>query len=597
MEDQILAIAHGRHGHFRSTCPACSDSRKGANKREPCLSLDVDADGVLYHCWHCGLQGKAFYTREHNINIPKPRQVTGPRPTPASQEIMFKRELTPQGAAYLESRGIDAGVARHFLVGSDTRYFRRLQRETGAIAFPFFNEAGEVEAVKYRSIEEKDFSAQGAARSMFGAHRWTKGKDIIITEGEIDQLSVVMAFGLGDLPNIGSAPHGAPAKVSDSIDNPRLAFMERLAPYFEEARRVFVGVDMDGPGEALAEEIVRRIGRAKCWRVRWREKDANEVLVKHGGSAILEDINTAQPWPMAGLYDVDHYEEQIALYSEKGFNPGFSTGYDTLDEYYTVEPGQLTVVTGLPGSGKSELVDQIMVNLAENNGFRFAICSWENPPAVHIMKLAAKRGRVNPFRGDKDAFDKRRMDRSIKWVKEHFLFLEDHTEEPATLNSILDRLRAAILRYGIRGAVIDPYNYIVQDNSLEERKWIEDMLARVRRFAIANGVHIWFVAHPTKIQPNADGSSRVPKGNDISGSAAWFSKTDNGITVHRDPTEPYVAQVHVWKVRYQWIGKLGMTLLAYDKDTTRFVDNNPDDPLWSIPGIEDDPLADEEVPY
>jgi len=582
MEHPILSLASGRSGHFRAPCPFCSSTRSPANRRDKCLAVDVEADRVVWYCHHCSDKGAVPF--ETNS---RPR----PAPTPAPRKDMAPiiRPMNQAVREFLISRSISTDTAEAFQVGASSRWFGKIQANAEAIALPFIDADGRIEYVKFRSLEGKDFSSEGKPRTLFGSQLWQMGRDIIITEGELDTLAVAEAVGL-ETYNIGSVAAGAMAKPSDSLDNPRLAFLQPLADFFEKASRVLIAVDMDGPGNILAEEIVRRIGRAKCWRVNWRRKDANEVLAL-GVEAVREDLSAASAWPMAGLYDAIHYQDQIDKYLAEGFKPGLSTGYSFLDDYYTVEGGQLTVVTGLPGSGKSEFVDMLMVNLAEASGWKFAICSWENPPAVHIMKLAAKRGRMNVFKGRE--VNSAKLARCTRWVNDHFLFLEDHSEEPATLDSILDRLRAAILRYGIKGAVIDPYNYIVRDKGIEERVWIEDMLARVRRFAQTNGLHIWFVAHPTKIQPNGDGTTRVPKGNDISGSAAWFAKTDNGITVHRDQSEPHIAQVHIWKVRYQWIGKIGMSLLAYDLDTSRFIEAGYDDPLADDPF--EDPLADHQA--
>lgn len=589
MEDRILALAAGKRGHSRSICPFCSDTRSGANKRERCLSLEPVTDGVKYTCWHCSAQGFAPYDR-----APVQRTQSAPRlpnPTPKREHhpmpTITRKPLSEEAKSFLQDeRKISIETAERYGCFSAARRFRKAG-EAPAVGFPYFD-GDEVQAAKYRAVTMKDFVADGAARSMFGSDQWVMGQDILVTEGELDTLAVADCLPADRQVNVGSVPHGGLPKAASSDDNHKLSFMETMAPYFEAAQRVLIAVDMDAAGENLANEIVRRVGRAKCFKVTWREKDANDVKIVYGPEAVLADIDAATPWPMNGLYEAEHYADQIADFAKKGFQPGYSTGYDGLDNFLTIEPGQLTVVTGLPGSGKSELVDQIMVNLAEMQDMAFAICSWENPPPIQIMKLAAKRARCNPFKSN--SFDTGKMERAIKWVQGHFVFLEDHSDEPATIDSILDRIRAAVLRYGIRGAVIDPYNYIVKDPGQEERVWIEAMLARVRRFCITNGVHIFFIAHPQKIQPNADGSTRVPRGNDISGSAAWFSKTDNGITVHRDPEEPFVAQIHIWKIRFQWIGKIGMTMLAYDTDTTRFTDAD-DDPLDVFGDKEnDDPL-------
>ena len=53
-------------------------------------------------------------------------------------------------------------------------------------------------------------------------------------------------------------------------------------------------------------------------------------------------------------------------------------------------------------------------------------------------------------------------------------------------------------------------------------------------------------------------------------SAAWFAKADCGVTVHREKEDPHVAQIHVWKCRFSWVGKQGQSNLVYDVGTTKY---------------------------
>jgi len=102
-----------------------------------------------------------------------------------------------------------------------------------------------------------------------------------------------------------------------------------------------------------------------------------------------------------------------------------------------------------------------------------------------------------------------------------------------------------------------------------------------KQFAMANDVHVFFVAHPTKMQKASDGSLPVPTGYDISGSAAWFAKADLGLTAHR-PTpgeQGEQTEVHVWKVKRKWMGDLGHINLWYSADAHQYV------PIGSVPTV------------
>ena len=94
---------------------------------------------------------------------------------------------------------------------------------------------------------------------------------------------------------------------------------------------------------------------------------------------------------------------------------------------------------------------------------------------------------------------------------------------------------------------------------MSETDWISEMLTQLRVFAQSHGIHLWFVAHPTKMMRGTDGKVPAPKGYDISGSAAWFAKADVGLSVHRpDPVDNAISEVHVWKCRFSWVGKQGV---------------------------------------
>jgi twinkle protein len=109
--------------------------------------------------------------------------------------------------------------------------------------------------------------------------------------------------------------------------------------------------------------------------------------------------------------------------------------------------------------------------------------------------------------------------------------------------------------------VIDPYNYLELDrNNTTETDAISLMLTRVQKFCKANDVHTWFVAHPSKIQRSGTDQPR-PDGMSISGSMAWWAKTDCGLTVHRGDGN---VQIAVWKCRYRWAGTQGETTLLWN---------------------------------
>ena len=97
---------------------------------------------------------------------------------------------------------------------------------------------------------------------------------------------------------------------------------------------------------------------------------------------------------------------------------------------------------------------------------------------------------------------------------------------------------------------------------LSETQYISQELTKIRRFARFNGIHIWVVAHPTKLSKNASGQYDPPTMYDIAGGAHWRNKADNGICVYRD-FQTNITEIIVQKIRFKEIGKLGSVSLKY----------------------------------
>ena len=540
----------------RVVCPFCLPERKKKNIKD--MTLTRKSDGaVLYYCHHCFAEG--------SVQPPKQERKLSAVPNP----VITSERLDENHYAYLASRGISRETADRAKLFSANKWFAKLGRATDSIGFPYFRN-GALVAAKYRSIEEKDFTQEGGgAHDFFGLEHVEKGQPLIIVEGEMDCLSAMEA----GLTNVVSVPAGAPIKVADGkvlpSEDKRFAYVWNAREIIDAAPYVVLATDQDTPGQALAEELARRIGKEKCRVAKFDKKDLNEVLLDDP-SQVRTVINAAEPYPISGISEADKFKQSIEDLYAKGNGRGISTGYPSLDEIYTVGPSQLTVVTGYPSSGKSNFVDQMMVNLARDNDWKFVVCSFENQPETHIVRLMEIYTQMR-FHDGRDRMDAATRDRAFKWVNDHFIFMDTNGEEPSTLDSILERARASVKRMGVRGMVIDPYNYIdMTRKDVAETEAISNMLTKVRKFCMAHEVHCWFVAHPAKMTRSGNDQPR-PDGMSISGSMAWWAKTDCGITVHRG--QGAVVEIAVWKCRYRWIGSQGETSLLYNKTAGVYTEN------------------------
>ena len=538
----------------RVACPYCSAERRKSNQKDMTLTRKTDG-AVVFHCHHCQTSGSVQPQQERILSaVPNPTIVSN--------------KLQDQHYAWLATRGISHQTADKMKLFAAEKYFGKLGKTADAIGFPYFRK-GALVAAKYRSFPEKDFTQDsGGAHDFFGIDLVKKDQPLIIVEGEIDCLSL-MELGY---ENVVSVPSGAPIKVADGkvlpSEDKKFAYVWNAREILDAVPYIILATDQDTAGQALAEELARRIGKEKCRLAKFEKKDLNEVMLDDP-TKVGDLLASAAPYPVSGISDAGSYYERLNELYTKGTGKGYSTGYASVDEIYTVAPAQLTVVTGYPSSGKSNFVDQIMVNLADKHDWKFAVCSFENQPEIHISRLMEIYTKRRFFDG-KDRMSESDKEIAFKFVKEHFLFIDTNGEEPSTLDSILERARVAVKRMGVRGLVIDPYNYIELPRSDgTETNAISDMLTRVQKFCKAHDVHTWFVAHPSKITRQGTEQPR-PDGMSIAGSMAWWAKTDCGLTVHR---KDHHVEISVWKCRYRWVGTQGETTMIYNKTAGTYSEN------------------------
>lgn len=557
--DYGISIPHGRTGEVQTTCPQCSESRRKKNAK--CLSVNVD-DGVFV-CHHCGWAGclKSGEDRKANANWWKPKAYRKPE---------FKPQ-TPEDRVYewFNKRGISRGTVDRLGISYGKAWMPQVEDYVGTIQFPF-KRGDEVINVKYRDGQKNFRQERDCERVLFGLN--DLAETTIIVEGEIDKLSLDEA----GMTNSVSVPDGAPAPDAKNY-TAKFDFLESCEKDIEIVKTWIIAVDSDAPGSTLQEELTRRFGPDRCKIVVWPDdcKDANDVLINHGKDKLRECIAQAKPCPISGIYDVLSMEAQIVSLFKQGVDRGVDIGWGNMRDMLRVRPGEWTVVTGIPGSGKSEWLDATVLNLAKNHGWRFGIFSPENQPlALHFAKLAEKHVGLPFFEGPTKRMDANDLLTAAAFAQEHFYFILPGEDDSWGLDNVLALATVLVVRNGIRGLVIDPWNEIehVRPASMTEPEYISLALTKIRRWARKHGVHVWLVAHPTKLRKNDDGTYPVPTPYDISGAAHWRNKADYAIAVHRPDQRQNLSEVHVQKVRFKSIGRLGVARFTWDKITGRYTE-------------------------
>jgi len=535
-------------GEIKTICPQCSHVRK--KKAYPCLNVNLDKN--VWHCWHCDWSGGLK---------------DGPKIAPVITRTYRKPEYVrnatglPDGVVqWFEKRGITQAVLTRNNIGHGSAYFPQVEEERTCVMFPYYR-GTEVINVKYRTADKLFRMAGGAERALYGLN--DIDTRLVWVEGEIDKLSVEISGVMSCV----SVPDGAPAETTKNYSN-KFEFLE--AEELNRATTHVIAVDSDGPGRRLEEELIRRLGRENCLIVRWPDgcKDANDVLKAYGAEVLRGHIDAAQPLPIEGAHPASEFLEQLDDYYANGMPKAFSTGWKTVDGYYSVLPGEWTLITGIPGDGKSEWLDAMSMNLARNEGWVFGVFSPENlPVAYHLQKLAEKYIGKPFANGPTERMTASEKDVAASFIDQHYVFM---LPESPTLEALLEIAKQLVRRRGIRGLIIDPWNEVDHSRTaqLSETEYISLALGKIRAFARNHGVHVWIVAHPTKLFKRDDGNYPCPTPYDVSGSAHWRNKADNCVAVWRDRINPSQdVEIHVQKVRKRFVGAPGCAILKWDSVT------------------------------
>jgi twinkle protein len=300
---RLRSYAQGEH---RTTCPKCSHTRK--KKTDPRLAVKIDGEGgAAWQCHHCPWTGNVPSERRDDFGLPPIRKPVA-RPVPVENadkpDTMYE---------WFEKRGISRETVDRFGCYGTAQWFPQANAEKRCVAIPY-HRGGELVNHKYRS-EKKEFRQdKDAERTLFNVDALEGQDTAIFVEGEMD----VMALAEAGTLNVVSLPDGAPAKLKDEPDpdDKRFVSLANCETELSQIEKFIIAVDADEPGNVLAEELARRLGRERCWRVQWPtlndapRKDANEVLVEDGAEVLRECIEAAAPYPVSGLYGAAEFGEK-----------------------------------------------------------------------------------------------------------------------------------------------------------------------------------------------------------------------------------------------------------------------------------------------
>lgn len=535
-----------KSGQTKTTCPKCG----GKN----CLS--VNRERTLWNCHKssCGWSGKNW----------EQKAMTEP-PKPYVRPMWVNMTaLSIKMVSWFKGRGISQRVLNDMKITEGEEFMPQVGEKRNCIKFNYFRD-GELVNIKFRDGEKNFKMVKDAELIFYNLDAIKDKQEIIIVEGEMDALSFIEA----GITNVISVPNGA------SKGNSKLDYLDNCYQYFEGATKIILATDRDEAGRNLQSELLRRLDIDRCWEVDLKDcKDANEYLLKYGAVELVDCVTHASPFPVAGVVLAKSLKQEFDDLYENGLKPACNISMPSVDKLITYELGQLTTITGIPSHGKSYWLDFVLTRLAVNYGWRVGMFSPEHfPIRLHLARLAEKV--IGKKFSGSQRMNATEKDAALDFIDKHFYFIRP-ADETFSLDNILSISKSLILRHGINAIVIDPWNRLEhhQEKGESETLYISKMLDRLTNFKQKHNIHVFLVAHPTKIPKDKETKEYdVPTLYNISGSANFYNKTDNGITVYRDFNSNTV-RVYVQKIKYAHLGEIGMAEFTYNTTNGRFTELN-----------------------
>ena len=517
-------------GNKQGICPLCSSTRKPKNQKAKCASYDWDRG--LGTCHNCD---KSFQL--HTYQRKGKAEKVYIKPEPVAIHVPGSKV-----EGWFETRGISKQTLSDLKITEGPEWMPQTQKTENVIKFNYFM-GGELTNVKYRDGRKNFKLYKGAEKVFYNIDSIVGFEYCVIVEGEMD----VLALHEAGITNAISVPNGA------TLNTNNLDYLDSCIDYFEDKDRIILAVDSDEAGQALQTELIRRLGSEVCYITTFEDcKDANEYLLKYGKERLSERVSKCKPVPLENVTTFRDVEDEVTDFVRNGFKPGFQVGLQNFDEIFSTYTGQFITVTGIPSSGKSDFVDQMVVGYNTNYGWKTAFASPENQPTyLHAHKLMRKTWQGMPTSEDIGG---------DRWnqIADHCNSSYFHIDmERYTLDAVLKKGAELVKRKGIKCLVIDPFNKVRDVGGSDDvNRYTMEYLQKIEIFAKKYDVLVFIVAHPTKMYKTQDGKIEEPTMYNIKGGGEWYDASYHGILVHRD-YEAKTVKAKVLKVKFQNLGENG----------------------------------------
>lgn len=539
------------HGEVDCICPKCSHDRKKVNVK--CLRVNVDKKTWL--CQHCGFTG----------GLPKDNGYVAPTPKTYKKPVWKNNlDIGDKLVRWFEKeRKISQKTLKTLKVTEGITYMPQIEKEINCIQFNYFRD-GELVNIKSRDGAKRFKLESGAELIFYNLDSLVNAKEAWIVEGEIETLTLqecgIIREGVAGL----SVPNGA------NLNKNNLQYIDNCIDLFDTIEKIHIATDDDPAGRKLREELADRFGKDRCDYIDYKgKKDLNEVLVAGDIQAVIDCCADKKEFPLEGIFKVSDYINDIEDMYLHGIDNGIRAGMGKFDDHLRFVKGWFSVVGGIPNSGKTAFLDNLLVKLMVNHGWKNAYYSPENKPTkLHFSKLARILIGKNWF--GKNRITKPELQTAMEFFEDKVFFVEP--ERNFTLDTILDSVKLLKKRKGIDCFTLDAWNRIEhKHDGKNETKYVNESLLKLDSFCKLHNLHCFLVAHPVKMEKDKrTGKFLVPNLYSISGSSHFFNVAGNGFTAYRN-FDSGTTDIHIQKVKFQpeW-GHQGVVTYKYDFDSGRF---------------------------
>lgn len=484
-------------------CPSCMG---GDHKDKETFSINLQSGAYCCHRSSCGISGH-FVQLARDMKFPLDLDNMTRHYKKLPQKDLF---TTDAAVRFLEKRGIPETITRKYNITTSSK-------DKNKLVFPFYNEHGKLEFVKLRDMnykpgdKNKERPLKDTKPILFGMNHCSGFEQLIITEGQIDALSVASC----GMNNVVSVPMGAK----------NFAWVAHCYNWVQQFKKIIVFGDCENGAVTLVDEIMKRF-TVPVYVVRMQdymgEKDANDILTTFGTDDVIRCVTNAEPAKIRNIVFLSEIKTKSLEQIDK-----VQTNIKLLDSalaggFYF---GDLVVITGRRGEGKSTFVSQLVCEFLEQDERIFLYSGEldaENVKRWLLFQLAGETG-IETVPGSMYNSFKPGVEAQIDaWCGDRVcVFQNDYNGTEDESANLLQTIETAICSLGVRVVVVDnlmsAMENVTDENGLYQAQ--SGFVGKLKKIALKYSVLVLLVAHPRKNTGNNCDNDFIAGSGDVANKA------------------------------------------------------------------------------